>query len=134
MATILLIGEDSALLEGLAQSLAGAGHTARIAHSVMDGLELATAHRPLAVIAERRLALEDVELFRVPVARGGALLLYRSDDREPGVVAPALQRLVLAELTLPLERHRLLALVQRVDERARLTGRRHPTPPEHRAY
>jgi hypothetical protein len=42
----------------------------------------------------------------------------------------------MAELTLPLERHRLLALIQRVEERARVTGRGArgtDTPPEQRA-
>lgn len=134
MATILLVGLDAALLEGLAQSLAGAGHFPRIAHTAAEGLELAAAPPPLAVIVERRLALAEPELLRIPLARGGALLLYRTHDVEPGTLAPSLQRLVLADLTLPLERHRLLALVQRVDDRAQATGRRHPTPPEHRAY
>ncbi|HEU4642149.1 MAG TPA: hypothetical protein VFS44_06805 [Gemmatimonadaceae bacterium] len=134
MATILLIGHDAALLEGLAQSLAGAGHRPRIAHTAAEGLETAVVFPPLAVIVERRLALADPELLRIPLARGGALLLYRTDDSGPATLAPPQQRLVLADLTLPLERHRLLALVQRVAERVRATGGRHPTPPEHRAY
>jgi len=45
------------------------------------------------------------------------------------MLAPALQRALLADLALPLERNRLLALVQHVEERARATGRRsHDTP------
>jgi hypothetical protein len=40
--------------------------------------------------------------------------------------------MVLAELALPLERQRLLALIQRLDERARETGRMPPEPPEQR--
>jgi DNA-binding NtrC family response regulator len=134
MATILLIGHDAALLEGLAQSLAGAGHRPRIAQTAAEGMETAELRPPLAVIVERRLALADPELLRIPMARGGALLLYRTDDTVAATLAPAQQRLVLADLTLPLERHRLLALVQRVDERVRATGLRHPTPPEHRTY
>lgn len=133
MTTILLIGHDAALLEGLAQILAGTGHRAHIARTVAEGIEMAEAHPPLAVLVERRLALHDPDVSRVRVASGGALLLYRSADAEPGALPPALQRLVLADLTLPLERHRLVALIQRVDERARATGRRAPAPPEHRA-
>jgi CheY-like chemotaxis protein len=89
MASILLVGGDEALLEGLAQMLAHAGHVPHAAHSVPDAIEVAASAR--------------------------------------------LQRLVLADLDLPLERHRLLALVQRVDERARATGRRVDERPDHRA-
>jgi DNA-binding NtrC family response regulator len=133
MATILLIGEDDALLEGLTQVLAGAGHTTRIGRTVTDGLELAAARPPMVTVVERRLALDEPEIFRAPLARGGALLLYRSDSSAEGALPPAFQRLVLAELTLPLERHRLFALIQYVSDRARITGRKDPTPPEHRA-
>jgi hypothetical protein len=43
---------------------------------------------------------------------------------------------VMAELTLPLERHRLVALIQRMEERAQVTGRGRrgrDTPPDRRA-
>ena len=43
--------------------------------------------------------------------------------RFPSAYLDALARLVLADLTLPLERNRLLALVHRVADRARVTGR-----------
>jgi hypothetical protein len=71
-------------------------------------------------------------VMQLPLARGGALLLYRSNvDTQPVPLAPALQRAALADLTLPLERHRLVALIQRVDERARATGRsRQKAPPK----
>ena len=47
---------------------------------------------------------------------------------------PALQRTVLADLTLPLERHRLGALVQSIAARAKTTGKApRNTPPEFRA-
>ena len=80
------------------------------------------------------------------LAPGGAVVLFRSvgdDGRDasseqdgsggdatgaagaapPAALPPALQRTTLAELALPLERHRLVALVQRVEERARRAGR-----------
>lgn len=132
MATILLIGTDDALLEGLAQVLAASGHAPTIVGTVAEGMELAVSHAPLAVLVETRLAMTEPDVFRTPVARGGALLLYRSDDSAPSVLPPAFQRLVLADLSLPLERHRMLALIRRMAERVNATGRR-DTPPEHHA-
>src|ERR687886_691603 len=84
MSTILLIGSDTPLLEGLAQTLAAVGHLPMIAGSLGDAAEVAHPAPPLP---------------------------------------PALQRLVLADVTLPLERKRLVALVQHVTERAQATGR-----------
>ena len=74
------------------------------------------------------------ELLSVPLTNGGARLLYRTGSATLLPLIPALQRAILADLTLPLERHRLAALVQSIGERARLTGRstRH-TPTEGRA-
>jgi DNA-binding NtrC family response regulator len=130
MATILLIGTDGALLEGLAQLLAGAGHTARIVHTMEEGREIAAVRPPLAVLVETRLALAEPDVLPAPTARGGAVLLYRTDESAPTILPPALQRLVLADLSLPLERHRLLTLIQRMADRALATGRR-DGPPEH---
>ena len=47
MATILLIGSDAALLEGLAQTLGAVGHQARIADTVSEGVELPCGALPL---------------------------------------------------------------------------------------
>jgi DNA-binding NtrC family response regulator len=123
MATILLIGTNDALLEGLSQSLANAGHTARHARTAAHGVEIALAERPLVVLVEGASALTDPDALRIPLASGGAVLLCHTDGDEPCPLAPALQRLVLADLTLPLERNRLLALVHRLADRARVTGR-----------
>lgn len=130
MATILLIGTDGALLEGLAQLLAGSGHMPRIVHTMAEGRELAAVRPPLAVLVDTRLALEEPDAIPAPMARGGAVLLYRTDESAPTVLPPALQRVVLADLALPLERHRLLTLIQRIADRALATGRREG-PPEH---
>ncbi len=124
MATILLIGTDGALLEGMAQLLAGCGHATSTAHSLAEGRSLAASRQPLAVLVETGLALSDPLGIPAPIARGGAVLLYRTDERPSAVIPPVLQRLVLADLALPLERHRLLALVSRMAERAFATGRR----------
>jgi DNA-binding NtrC family response regulator len=134
MAYVMLVGEDAALLEGLAQSLAAQGHTPKVATTLAEARELATAQPPLVIVVDRALASSSgAELMRAPLAAGGARLLYRTAAAPLAPLLPALQRAVLADLTLPLERHRLAALVQSVGERARATGRAsHHTPPESR--
>lgn len=133
MTTILLIGSDVALLEGLSQSLAAAGYLTRLSSTIVDAQELASAEPPLVAVVERVLATRDTAVLRLPLAQGGALLLYRPTVEDAGALSPALQRAVLADLTLPLERHRLVALIQRVEERARATGRGQTPTPEQRA-
>lgn len=134
MTYVMLVGEDVALLEGLAQSLASLGHAPRVARSLSEARELAGADAPLVLVVDRALASRGgAELLSTPVAAGGARLLYRTAASPMAPLLPALQRAVLADLTLPLERHRLAALVQSVGERARATGRAsHHTPPESR--
>ena len=138
MAIVFLIGSNDPLLEGIAQTLAASGHQPRICHTIPEALAMARTDPPLAAVVERTLAVADPASLRIPVEPGGATLVFRS-----GADAPAkeplpvpVQRIVMAELTLPLERHRLIALVQRMEERARATGRGrrgHDTPPEHHA-
>jgi DNA-binding NtrC family response regulator len=133
MATILLVGGDTALLEGLAQSLAAAGHRAHIAPTATEAVEAARLDPPLVGVLERDLVLRDASALHLQLLHGGARMLYRATGRDAPALSPALQRAVMADLELPLERHRLLALVQRVVERARVTGRdRRDTPPETR--
>ena len=130
MATILLIGTNDALLEGLAQSLVNAGHTCHHAHSAAVGIEIALADRPLVVVVERLSAETDPDALRIPLASGGAVLLCNTEGDPSYALPPVLHRHVLAELTLPLERNRLHALIYRVADRARVTGRETgPTTP-----
>lgn len=136
MATVFLIGSDDPLLEGIAQTLAASGHQPRICHTISEALELARADPPLAAVVERSLAVGEPASLRMPVQAGGATLIFRSGaELPPKEPLPApVQRVVMAELTLPLERHRLIALIQRMEERAQVTGRGrrgHDTPPEH---
>jgi DNA-binding NtrC family response regulator len=133
MASILLIGGDEALLEGLAQMLAHAGHVPHTAHSVNDAIEVAAGTRPLVAIVDRNIALANPEIARLPLDSGGSFLIYHSGESTRPPLAGGLQRLVLAELDLPLERNRLLALVQRVDERTRAAGRRVNESTDYRA-
>lgn len=134
MARILLLGSDVSLLEGLAQTLAAVGHVPILADGLGEAVELAASEPPLLAVVDRDVAITSADAFRIPLAPGGALVLFRGVAGAAPPLAAALQRAVLAELTLPLERNRLVALVQHVEERARARGRdRIPTPPEHRA-
>jgi DNA-binding NtrC family response regulator len=135
MTHVLLVGSEVALLEGLAQSLAALGHDPVVASSLAEARELALLEPPLVLVVSRSLASSaGAELLAIPLSAGGARMLYRAASVPLAPLLPALQRSVLADLTLPLERHRLAALVQSLGERARVTGRsRRPTPPESRA-
>jgi DNA-binding NtrC family response regulator len=122
MATILLVGSDEALLEGLAQSLTALGHRALMPHDVGEAVEIASAHPPLLAVVGQSALRSDPRALRIPVLPGGALVLYRTPGSTPTLVTGT-QRNVIAELVLPLERHRLLALVHNLEERVRITGR-----------
>ena len=132
MATILLVGTDAPLLEGLSQSLAATGHRTQIALSLAEAAEAAAATRPLLAVVQRELATNVAETLRIPLAPGGTFVLFRVDPEGPTpALGAALQRAVIADLALPLERHRLIALVHNIVERARRSGRGpSQTPPE----
>ena len=135
---LILIGSDDALLEGLAQLLAGAGHKVKVAHSVEEAEELARQAAPLLVVIDRESVAADSgeAASRIPLASGGAFVLYRTTSDQVGNLALAhgIARQTLADLALPLERQRLAALAQYVKARARESGRvRFDTPPARHA-
>jgi CheY-like chemotaxis protein len=124
MTQILLVGTETPLLEGLAQSFAALGLTTTVVSSLHEARETAAQQAPLIAIVSQALASESTgETLNVPLAPGGALVLYRAGVTGTSSLSPTLQRAVLADLTLPLERNRLIALVQHVGERAKTTGR-----------
>jgi len=124
MAAILLVGTDHSLLEGLAQSLSAQGHGARVATTFGEARELVAVRSPLIAVVEREMAASAVsEVLGLSLAPGGAVVLYRSGATQAAPIPHVLQRHVLAELSLPLERNRLAALVQHVRERAMAAGR-----------
>jgi hypothetical protein len=132
---ILVLGTDDALLEGLAQTLAASGQQVTVARTLDDAEELAKKHPPLLLVADRgRLTVSDgPRLARVAFAVGGAVIAYRShSDSASSLALPSeIARITLADLELPLERNRLVALALYVTARAREAGRfRHGTPPE----
>lgn len=121
---ILLVGTELPLLEGLAQSFAALGFSPTVAPTLHEARESAARNLPLVAIVSRALAADaSGEMLSIPLSPGGALVLYGGSSAGFPPLAPSVQRVVLAELTLPLERNRLLALVQHVGDRARATGR-----------
>jgi hypothetical protein len=125
MTQILLVGSDEPLLEGLAQSLAALGHTPRVATTIGEARESALVSPPLVAVVSREVATHaGADALGIQLSPGGALVLFRSVTTGTPVPLPySLQRQVLADLTLPLERNRLVALLQHVRERAAAAGR-----------
>ena len=124
MPQILLVGSELPLLEGLSQSFAAMGFAPIVAQSLHEAREVAALHAPLVAVVSRRLAAESsADTLSIPVSAGGALVLYSTGRVDPVSLPPTMQRSVLADLTLPLERNRLMALVQHLEDRAKATGR-----------
>jgi CheY-like chemotaxis protein len=121
---ILLVGRDAALLEGLVQTLAARGYSTTAVDGLQEAQENAAVNQPLVAVIDRDLAAAAPGLvLGIPLVRGGALLAFHERPESRAMLAAPLQRALLADLALPLERNRLLALVQHVEERARATGR-----------
>jgi hypothetical protein len=131
--TTLVIGADDSVLEGIVQALASGGHRSHEVRSLEEAAAALVELRPLVTLVERECA-GDPEFLRLRLPAGGALVLYRHHDQPTPPVPPSVQRMTLADVVLPLERQRLVALVQRLTERAVAAGRvSHDTPNEDRA-
>jgi DNA-binding NtrC family response regulator len=123
LAKVILVGADVALLEGLAQTLIGLGHDVSFAATVAEAAgSLDTDLPALAVVSSE--ALEEAGIgMTLPLTPGGAMIVYGTSHDDQPFLPTKLQRATLAHLVLPLERHRLLALVQSFEHRSRTTGR-----------
>jgi hypothetical protein len=123
---ILLAGGNTALLEGLAQALANTSQRVLVAHSLDEAGELQARHPPILTVAERGL-VTDTDLgrnfLRSTMAGGGALITYREAGDTSRALPALLARHVLADLVLPLERNRLVALAEHLATRAKAVGR-----------
>jgi len=119
----MLVGTDVALLEGLSQTLVGFGHDVSFAATVAEAAGSLSADLPaLAVVSCE--ALEEAGMgMTLPLTPGGAMIVYGTSHDQQPFLPTKLQRATLAHLVLPLERHRLMALVQSFDTRSRTTGR-----------
>jgi len=123
MALLLIVGTDAALIEGTSQTLTAAGHQLLFSPSLVESLESVGVARPIVVLVERS-AIDEIRMtLRVPLAEGGAFLVFHGEDALPAPMPARVQRATLAELQLPLEAKRLLALVRYVETRAQIVGR-----------
>jgi cytochrome c551/c552 len=131
VALILIVGADAALLEGMAQALGAAGQQVLTAATLAEAAFVAAAAPPLLAVVDRVLLASVTDTRSIGLAPGGALVAFG----DPGIpLAASVRRSVLAELRLPLERARLIALAAHVQDRARRTGRDvvAKTPPDSR--
>jgi hypothetical protein len=133
---ILLAGGNTALLEGVAQALANTGHRVVVAHSLDEAGELQTRQPPILTVAERGLVTDTDagrSFLRTTMAGDGVLVTYREAGDTSRALPALLARHVLADLVLPLERNRLVALAEHVATRAKAVGRpadvTHPDSP-----
>jgi DNA-binding NtrC family response regulator len=131
---MLVLGASDALIEGIAQILSSADVRVRVARTLDDAEELASRERPFLVLVDRQWASEahGGRLSQIVISSGAALIVYHThEDTQPLVtVSRSLSRLTLADLELPLERQRLLALTSYVQARARESGRMHREAPD----
>jgi len=130
---VILVGTDAALLEGLAQSYASSGFTPHVVPSLVDACELAAESAPIVAVVSRDMALQSAgDAMAIQLAPGGSLVLYHGGDSADATPA-ILARSVVAELVLPLERLRLVALTKSLAGRAQVVGRTKSRAVEDRA-
>jgi hypothetical protein len=126
---ILLAGSNAALLEGLSQSVASTGTRVLVATTLDEADELRAQHQPILVLVERAfLSGSQAGHPFIGALTGLTVVTYRESGDAALPLAPGLSRLVLAHLELPLERNRLVALVEHAMKRARTVGRSSPVP------
>ncbi len=124
MATVLIVDDDAALREGLAESLTDLGHTVRMASSGREGLA-ALSDEVDAVLLDLRMpgGIDGIEVLR---------RIRAHDDAPPVVVLTAFasaentieaMRLgAFDHLTKPIGRDELKALLDRLPSRTRATA------------
>jgi CheY-like chemotaxis protein len=122
VASILVVSRDSSFVEGIFQTLSAAGHQVTVAREMSEAAETLRGILPLVALINRE-ELTGSSSPAVPLARGGALLTFRTSEDAPASLPFRVRRATLADLQLPLERKRLLALVKFVENRARASGR-----------
>jgi DNA-binding NtrC family response regulator len=130
VAKILLVGSDAALLEGLSQTLNGFGHEVCLAASLSEAPEACRDGVPnIAVVSNEALAAAGAAAS-LPLSTTGALIVYTTQPVDRPTLPTRLQRATLGHVVLPLERQRLIALIQHFEIRARTTGRGRDDRPE----
>ena len=122
MTLVLIVGTNTPLIEGVAQILRARDHQLFFSPSLAESLDTVGELRPLVVLVERS-AIDEIRMtLRVPLAPRGAFIVFHGEDTAPAALPHRVQRATLAELELPLERQRLLALIRYVENRAHILG------------
>jgi len=122
MASLLIVGTDGALIEGIAQTLTARGHQLFFAPTLADALDTVGDARPLVVLVERSSIDEIRMTLRLPLVPRGAFLVFHAEGTTNAPLPHRVQRATLAELELPLETQRLVALIRYVENRAHTLG------------
>ncbi|HSJ65292.1 MAG TPA: hypothetical protein VK922_15480 [Gemmatimonadaceae bacterium] len=125
---VVIVGGDAALQEGVLQAVRSAGLRAEAFRDAASARDAATDAPPLALVVHVNEARSSGATSQIPMRPGGAVILFRDREDDRASVEQGFGRTVVAELSLPLERARLTALVSRIVERARVTGRDRPPP------
>ena len=123
---ILLAGSNTALLEGLAQALANTGQRVVVVHSLDEAEEIQAGQASVLAVCERGWVSEVEQsrsFMRATLSGGGALVTYREAGDTSRALLASQARHVLADLVLPLERNRLVALAEHLATRAKVIGR-----------
>lgn len=123
MTTILLAGPNDALLEGVVQTLVGAGHRVVSGRTIPEAIDSLGDLKPLVALVDCDELMARPGQLQPLLAHGGALLAFQCDDDDGHFLPFSIKRTTLAQLRLPLERQRLLALVKFVESRAHAAGR-----------
>ncbi len=127
---VLIVGGDAALREGVLQSLRANGVTGQGCEDLSCAREMAAEEPPLALVVDAKLSTAQQGVGGIPLLPGVAVILFREDVRAARPTQQVFGRSLVAELSLPLERARLMTLLQRIVARARVTGRGSaPDPP-----
>jgi DNA-binding NtrC family response regulator len=120
---VLIVGGEAAVQEGVLQAVRAAGMRAEAFADAEAARDAASGDPPMAVVVHLDVARRAESAKQIPLRPGGAVILFRDGESAGASAGQAFGRTVVAELSLPLERARLVALLNRLVERARITGR-----------
>jgi DNA-binding NtrC family response regulator len=123
VAKILLVGSDAALLEGLSQTLTGSGHHVCLASSLDEAADACRTGAPNIAVVSNEALTDPRAVALLPLSTAGALVVYTTEPTERPTLPTRLQRATLGHVVLPLERQRLIALIQHFEVRSLTTGR-----------
>ncbi|HUF30662.1 MAG TPA: hypothetical protein VMM77_08330 [Gemmatimonadaceae bacterium] len=125
---VLMVGGDAALREVVLQLLRTTGLSGAGCEDVSCAREMAAVAPPLALVMDVKLSPVQEGAGCIPILPGGSVILFREGVSAARATQQVFGRALVAELSLPLERARLMTLLQRIVARARITGRDRRAP------